>query len=184
MSDNNWPEQTRVIIFDTNADTWTYDAAANRDQPESGYTGDAETKTISLYPTSPGLGSQPCSFCAKEPTKPSAKAGDNMQVITLLGSDTNHADVIVTDDAGHRLGYVDGTLVNEIPGARVDNVISNQDWINNITPGVSDNDADYSFDLAGIIDQPDSTINLGLSPQGGSLALQYVGSAPTSSVSL
>ena len=29
--DNNWPDQTRAITFNTNADTWTYDAAANPD---------------------------------------------------------------------------------------------------------------------------------------------------------
>jgi hypothetical protein len=256
--DNNWPDQTRAIVFDTNTDTWTYDAAANPDQPESVYTGDAETKTISLYPTSPGLGTQPCPFCAKQPAKASGQAGNNMEEITLLGSDTNHANLVVTDDAGHRLGYVNGTLVNEIPGAHVDEVISNQDWANNITPdffvpadntytikidatglsspdteslaitgpsydvsikkipvnpgssdtlvvepdgthisytgsstqspaitlGVSDTQADYSFDISGVADQPGSTINLGLPPEGGSLALQYVGAAPASSVSV
>jgi hypothetical protein len=256
--DNNWPDETRAIIFDTNADTWTYDAAANPDQPESVYTGDAGTKTISLYPTSPGLGTQPCPFCAKQPANTSGKDGDNMEEVTLEGGDTNHADLIVTDDAGHRLGYVDGKLVNEIPGAHADEVISNEDWTNNITPdffvpadntytlkidgsqlqaadtetlaitgpsydlsiknipvkpgdsdtlviepdgthisytssspqapsialGVSDKQADYSFQIAGVTDQPGSTVNLGLPPEGGSLILQYVGSAPTSSVNL
>jgi hypothetical protein len=148
--------------------------------------------------------------------------------------------------------------VNEISGARVDEVISNQDWANNITPdffvpadntytikidatgltspdteslritgpsydlsikkipvnpggsdtlvvepdgthisytgsstqsptitlGLSDTQADYSFDISGVADQPGSTINLGLPPEGGSLALQYVGAAPTSSVNV
>jgi hypothetical protein len=254
--DNNWPNETRAITFDTNADTWTYDAAANPDQPESVYTGDAESKTLSLYPTSPGLGTQPCPFCAKQPAGATAKDGDNTEQISLLGSDTNHANLIVTDDAGHRLGYVDGKLVNEIPGAHIDEVSSNDDWTNSITPdffvpadntytikvdgtalsaldtetlaltgpsydvsvnsipvkpgqvdtlvvepdgthfsytsssaqspsitmGVSDNHADYAFQIAGVSDQPGSTINFGLPPEGGSLALQYVGSALSSNI--
>jgi hypothetical protein len=255
--DNNWPDQTRVITFDTDADTWTYDAAANPDQPESVYNGDAETKTISLYPTSPGLGTQPCPFCAKQPAGATAKDGNNTEQISLLGSDTNHANLTVTDDAGRGLGVIDGSLVNGIPGARVDEVSSNDDWTNKITPdffvpadntytikidgsgltapdtetlaltgpsydvsinsipvkpgqvdtlfvapdgthfsysstgaqspsitlGVSDNQADYSFQIAGVSDQPGSTINFGLPPEGGSLALQYVGAAPNSSIS-
>jgi hypothetical protein len=63
--DNNWPGQTRAISFDTKANTWTYDAAINPNQPDEIYEGDAKTKTISLFPTSPGLGTQPCPFCAK-----------------------------------------------------------------------------------------------------------------------
>ncbi len=89
--DNNWPDQTRAIVFNTKADTWTYDAASNPDQPESVYEGDADTKTISLYPTAPGLGTQPCPFCAKEPSKGTAKAGDNTEEISLQGSSTEHA---------------------------------------------------------------------------------------------
>jgi hypothetical protein len=256
--DNNWPDETRAIMFDTNTDTWTYDAAANPDQPESVYTGDATTKTISLYPTNPGLGTQPCPFCAKQPAKASGKDGDNMEEITLEGSDTNHANLTVTDDAGRHLGYEGDKLVNEIPGAHSDEVISNQDWTNNITPdffvpadntytikidgnsltapdtetlaitgpsydlsinnipvkpgssdtlviepdathlsytgsspqappitlGVSDNKADYSFEIAGVSDQPGSTINFGLPPETGTLVLQHVGSSSTSSVNL
>jgi hypothetical protein len=256
--DNNWPNETRAIIFDTNADTWTYDAAANPNQPESVYTGDAKSQTLSLYPTSPGLGTQPCPFCAKQPSGATAKDGNNTEQISLLGSDTNHANLTVTDDAGHRLGYVDGELVNQIPGAHVDQVSSNDDWTNSITPiffvpadntytikvdgsnlsapdtetlaltgpsydvsvnsipvqpgqvdtlvvepdgthfsytsssaqspsitlGVSENQVDYAFEIAGISDQPGGTINFGLPPEGGSLALQYAGSAPSSSINL
>ena len=256
--DNNWPGQTRAIIFNTKADTWTYDAASNPDQPESVYEGDANTKTISLYPTSPGLGTQPCPFCAKEPAKGTAKAGDNTEEISLMGSSTEHATVVVTDDAGRRLGYIHGNLVNQIPGARVNQVISGGDWTDSIAPdfflpadvkytitldgtslsspdnetlaitgpsydlsvgpipmrpgdkdtlvvepdatqlsytssrkespaltlGVSDNRADYSFQITGVSDQPGSTLNLGLPPEGGNLNLQYVGAAATSSVTL
>ncbi len=256
--DNNWPGQIRAIAFDTKADTWTYDAASNPDQPESVYEGDAETKTISMSPTSPGLGTQPCPFCAKEPTTGSAKTGDNTEEISLLGSSTEHANLLITDEAGHQLGYINGTLVNQIPGARVDQVISNDDWTDNMAPdfflpadvkytltidgtaltvadnetlaisgpsydlsvnkipirpgdkdtlviepdatelsytssrpesptldlGVSNNQADYSFEVAGISDQPGNTLNVGLPPENGILKLQEIGPAATSSVNL
>ena len=116
--DNNWPGETRAITFDTKADTWTYAAASNPGVPDSVYEGDAQTKTLSLFPTSPGLGTQPCPFCAKEPTTGTSKAGDNTEEISLMGSDTEHATLLVTDDAGRQLGYVKGNLVNQIPGAR------------------------------------------------------------------
>src|SRR5581483_8324250 len=31
--DNNWPGETRAMQFDTNADTWSYLAATNPDEP-------------------------------------------------------------------------------------------------------------------------------------------------------
>ncbi len=255
--DNNWPDQTRAISFDTKADTWTYDAAANPGVPDSVYEGDAQTKTVSLFPTSPGLRTQPCPFCAKEPTTGTAKAGDNTEEITLTGDTTEHATLVVTDDAGRQLGYINGNLVNQIPGAQVDQVISG-DWTDSIAPdffvpadvkytltvdgtglrapdnetlaitgpsydlsvgpipmrpgdkdtlviepdatqlsytssrketptltlGVSDNRADYSFQIAGIADQTGTTLNIGLPPEGGNLDLQSVGAATTSSVNL
>ena len=46
-----------------------------------------------------------------------------------------------------------------------------------LTLGVSDNRADYSFEITGVSDQPGSTLNLGLPPEGGNLNLQYVGAA-------
>jgi hypothetical protein len=255
--DNNWPGQPRAINFDTNANTWTYAAASNPGVPDSVYEGDAQTKTLSLFPTSPGLGTQPCPFCATEPTTGSTKAGNNSEEISLMGSDTEHATLVVTDDAGRRLGYINGNLVNEIPGAQVNRVISTGDWTDNIAPdffvpadvkytitidgtslgkpdtetvaitgpsydvsinkipmrpgdkeslviepdatqlsytssrpetptinlGVSDNRADYSFQVAGISDQPGTTLNLGLPPEGGNLNLQNVGAISTASVS-
>jgi hypothetical protein len=184
--------------------------------------------------------------------------GNNLEEITLLGSDTNRANLIISDDAGHQLGYLNGKLVNEIPGAQVDQVTSNQDWTDHITPdffvpanvtytvkidagaltvadtetlavtgpsfdvsvsnipvkpgssdtlvvkpdashvsyttsnsqaptiklGVSDTTADYAFELGGITDQPGSTLNVGLPPEGGTLSLGRVGSSATSSVNL
>jgi len=132
--DNNWPGQTRSIVFDTNTDSWTYNAAVNPNEPDSLYQGDAKTKTISLSPTSPGLGTQQCPFCATVPTKPTNGGSANSEEIYLDASDTNHANLVIVDGAGHKLGYVNGQFVNEIPGAHVDELVSNQDWTDKVPP--------------------------------------------------
>src|SRR5262249_5491785 len=151
-----------------------------------------------------------------------------------------------------------GSLVNDIPGAHVNQVLSNQDWKDHIEPdfyvpanarytltidgtalkaadtetvaiigpsfdlavrniavhpgdkdtlvaepdatklsysssrpgaptleiGVSDHQADYSFVIGGVSEQPGGTLNLGLPAESGSLALQYVGPGVTSSLNL
>ena len=258
--DNNWPGQTRAIAIDTKADTWTYHAAVNPNEPGSLYTGNADTKTLSLFPTSPGLGAQPCPFCGKEPsTVPAAGAivSGKTEQITLLGSDVHHANLLITDSTGHRLGYVNGKLVDQIHGARDVPAISG-DWTDNIEPnffvpangtytvtvdgtaltgpdtetlriigpsydlsvdnipvrpgdkdtlvtgtdatkisytsarresptlefGVSDSRADYAFTITGVSEQPGSTINLGLPPEGGTLTMDNLGSAGTSTVTI
>jgi hypothetical protein len=278
--DNNWPGITRAISFDTNADTWTYDAASNPDLPEEVYRGDAKTKSISLFPTSPGLGVQSCPFCRKRgffsflpgvgsaaPSSPastaSAGAGGGpangeLEEISLTGGDTHHATLVVTDDAGHRLGYDRGQWFEEIPGGYIDHLISNQDWREDLPPvlfvpanarytirldgsvlthddteslgidgpafdisidkltirphetdtlvvepdatqltyhasgpqtpaitvGISDRSADYSFEVAGIAEQPGNTIRLGLPIDGATLTMDTGHSSRTSTVSL
>ena len=136
--DNNWPGQTRAIAFDTNKDTWSYDAAANPSDPTELYEGDADTKTLVLFPTSPGQGTQPCPFCGTVPKQGSTAGttggGAAPRQIYLTGSATNHSHVLVTDQAGHRLGYVNGKLVNEIPGAHYVLLTSDQDWKNKLEP--------------------------------------------------
>jgi hypothetical protein len=254
--DNNWPGQTRAIDFDTNADTWTYDAAINPGVADSVYEGNAESKTISLAPTSPGLGTQPCPFCAKVPTTASKDGKGNVEEISLQGGDTSHANVIITDDAGRRVGYVNGQPVDEIPGARIDQLAASADWTERVSPdfyvpadntytisvdgsaltaqdtesldvtgpsydvsvthivmnpgdkdtlvlhpdatqlsysasdaqtptiklGVSDSQADYSFSLAGLADQPGNTLNIGLPAEGQTLKVQMAGQGRQSNV--
>jgi hypothetical protein len=135
--DNNWPDQTRAISFDTNKDTWSYDAAANPSDPSELYEGDSKTKTISLFPTSPGRGTQPCPFCGTVPSNGS-KAGTTgaarTAMIYLTGSATNHSHVLVTDQSGRHLGYLNGKLVNQIPGAHYVLIASDQDWKNKLEP--------------------------------------------------
>jgi hypothetical protein len=152
--DNNWPDTTRAISFDTKADTWTYDAASNPDQPDEVYHGTAKTHTISLYPTQPGLGTQECPFCGKRseklPSSGSVGSVGSTEEIYLLGGLTNRASLLVTDHAGHKLGVEDGKLVNQISGAQAEPVISSPTWTNKIGPTlvVPANDT-YSISIDG-----------------------------------
>ena len=50
--------------------------------------------------------------------------------IFLTGGVARHSHVLVTDHAGHRLGHVNGRIVNEIPGARDVLLAFDQDWTN------------------------------------------------------
>ncbi len=163
--DNNWPGVTRAIAFDTKANTWMYDAAINPGHPDEIYSGDAGTRNISLAPTSPGLGTQPCPFCHRRlrtlgSSTPgggpahgvlgSSTAGSDTEEIYLDGSDTNHADLLVTDQAGRRVGYVGRRLVDEIPGAQVVQLIANRDWDTRIPPHfIVPADAKYAITIDG-----------------------------------
>jgi hypothetical protein len=135
--DNNWPDQTRAIAFDTTNDTWSYDAATNPSDATEHSDGDATTNSIVLFPTSPGRGIQPCPFCGKTTTKGSTAGSTGAAPtaeIYLTGSFTNHSHVLVTDSAGQRLGYVNGKVVNEIPGAHYVLLTSDQDWKEKLEP--------------------------------------------------
>jgi hypothetical protein len=145
--DNNYPGITRAVQFDRTANTWKYNAATNPNEPSELYEGDATTQSISLYPLNPGMGLQACPFCAKVPTgaataalggstaqaslagfRQDAGTAAPMDEIYLDASTTDHGHLLITDPQGHRLGYVDGKIVNEIPGARVDKTLSDETW--------------------------------------------------------
>ncbi len=130
LYDNNWPGMTREMIFDRNADRWTYNASINPDEPESEYWGDATTQSLFLFPTTPGLEQQPCWFCAEAATASLAgRTGlaspiEPYYEIWLDGE----GDLLITDEEDRKLGYDNGKLVNEIPGAKYDLVMSGNLW--------------------------------------------------------
>lgn len=135
--DNNYPLVARDIIFDRNANTWTYNAATNPNEPSSEYKGNAESKSLQLMPTRPGVSVQPCPFCAGSGGGGSAAglaAGPTYNEIYLDSSPENHGHLIITDAQGRRTGYVNNKLVNEIPGAKVDQSFLNDDWKINEEP--------------------------------------------------
>jgi hypothetical protein len=108
--DNNWPDEERRVQVDTVAETWEYELA-----PGMVWEGDATTKTMHLHRVRPALGLQPCPFCV-------GRAGlrSKYNEITLDAPGVEHAHLILRDRKGRRTGYVDGKLVNEIPGVKVE----------------------------------------------------------------
>jgi hypothetical protein len=127
--DNNYPNITRAVLFDRRLNTWSYEAAANPQEPSVLFDGDATTNPAVLIPTTPGVGVQPCSFCStlrRAPTPgfsarglPASLTPGEYEEVSLAADGVNHGHLLLTDSAGHRTGYVDGKLMNEIPGARV-----------------------------------------------------------------
>jgi hypothetical protein len=137
--DNNYPDTTRSISFDTNRDTWSYNGSTVATQPDAVYQGDSVTKSVMLFPTSPGLGTQPCPFCGKVPTgnetgRTQGGTGTTEEIY-LTGGVTNHANLMVTNKSGQKIGVVNGTLVNQIPGATVTPVLAGS-WTNKFSPAV------------------------------------------------
>jgi hypothetical protein len=139
MYDNNFPGLTRAMEFDRNRNTWRYEASPRPDIKSFLYEGDATTKTQALIPTKPGLGIQPCPFCAGGISAGRASVptptGKTRSVPLVqydrisLGADTvNHAHLLLTDKRGRRTGYVGKRLVKEIPGVRVQPLLTNQNW--------------------------------------------------------
>ena len=133
--DNNYPKAVRTVDVDTNADTWAYTGSTNPAEPASGYDGDATTKTLEIDPLEPGMAKQPCPFCGGTSGASALRSGlaaDTAAAATeeiyLEGDPNNHAHLLITDAAGHRLGYAGGTFVNEIPGATVDFARLNRDF--------------------------------------------------------
>jgi hypothetical protein len=116
--DNNYPGQTRELYIDSRDNSWTYEAAINPQVESEVYSGNADTGTLDLTPTSSRLGQQQCSFCGGSSNSSTgggkfAVVGQSFNEIYLDGE----GHILITDNDGNRLGYVDGKIVNEIPGA-------------------------------------------------------------------
>jgi len=114
--DNNYPRESREIAFDTNANTWQYNAATNPAVEPDLYVGTAVAPGIKLMPTTPGLKVQPCPFCGR-----SRSGGE--EAIRLTGDPRDHAHLLIRNRGGKRVGLVKGRLINEIPGARIEPAI-------------------------------------------------------------
>ncbi|MCA9608425.1 MAG: hypothetical protein KC619_22615 [Myxococcales bacterium] len=123
--DNNFPAQRRAIVVNTAANSWSYEAAATPGNPASLYQGDASTNTLQIVPLSARLAQQPCEFCGN--------VGTNTTMRRTVAS-TGQADVLITDDAGHRMGRMDGALINEIPGADAVAFLSDDLWADDQDP--------------------------------------------------
>lgn len=122
--DNNWPNELRTINVDTNAETWSYQASTNPDEQESLYSGD----TLELTPSKARLETQDCDFCGGKGSKNTTKGAMNTFILSSSGMASSAGgasgasgmgtSLFVTPD-NKRIGYQNGKLINEIPGASV-----------------------------------------------------------------
>ena len=128
--DNNFPDVVRAVKFDRNANTWEYRGGINPSDLNEKYGAGAQpTKAqglLTLFPTSPGEGTQPFAF-GGEVGVGSSGGGASSTVggavsydqISLKGSVGNHAHLLIVDAKGNKMGYDNGQLVNDIPGANI-----------------------------------------------------------------
>ena len=116
--DNNWAKQPRAILFDRNANRWSYQASINPSVPSEVYWGDATTKSLFLFPTNPGTKPFAALMPSDGRTVGMAAPAIPLNTIFLEASAKNHAHLLITDDQGKRLGFTsDGKFYSEIPGA-------------------------------------------------------------------
>lgn len=115
--DNNYPGETRELLIDTRDNSWLYEASINPDVEPDLYSGNADTMTLDLTPTSARLGLQTCPFCGGGGFSSSGSKlfAPTQQLNQVFLDGEGH--ILIEDEAGHRLGFVDGRIVNEIPGA-------------------------------------------------------------------
>ncbi len=131
--DNNYPKEKRAVLFDRNADTWNYTTTTNPSEPTSEYQGNAQTKSLFLFPTKPGLQQQACDFCAGATAGGSqgnrlASAAVEYNEIYLDGDPTVHGHLLITDEAGKQYGYTsDGKFVTDISTVKSERVFSGLD---------------------------------------------------------
>ena len=113
--DNNYPGETRELYIDSRDNSWTYETSINPAVETDVWSGNADTQTLDLTPTSARLDVQACPFCegGYSSTNKLAAATEPLNQIFLDGE----GHILITDESGNRLGYVDGQIVNEIPGA-------------------------------------------------------------------
>jgi hypothetical protein len=129
--DNNYPGITRAIQFDSNRNTWTYNAATKPGVPEAVYQGDAGHQyNMRLDPTAPGETTpQPFNFSDSANAGAGAAGSTTLyNQISLIGDPANHAHLVIHDKAGHTTGFVNGKIVNEIPGVQVQQIASIANW--------------------------------------------------------
>jgi hypothetical protein len=123
--DNNQPGETRQIVFDTNTNTWSYDARPNPSVPPQLYGGTASSPQLDLSPTTPGEGVQPATFgkaggaLGPSGTAGAAADGRRLDEVQLLGNKHYHAHLVIRDTHGHSVGVANGAIFNKFPGAIV-----------------------------------------------------------------
>ena len=117
--DNNYPQELRTITVDLTTEKWSYAASDDPNDASAMYEGDAESNSLEITPSQPRLEVQNCDFC--DATTQAAPKGNRTFMIATTGAAVTQpaATTVFVSSEGKRLGYVDGVLINEIPGASV-----------------------------------------------------------------
>ena len=84
--DNNFPGEERHIDVDATANTWKYFTAANPKEPGAAYDGDANTKTLTIAPTSvrlrPRFRARSAATSIPRQTRPPARPAASREIMT------------------------------------------------------------------------------------------------------
>ncbi len=123
--DNNWPDQSRVVEVDYDANTWRYQASTNPNEPESLYEGDQSTQTLEIVGINQRMMQQECDFCAGGGASGQIRGGRGLAAASQEFNQiwlNGQADLQIITEDGQRIGFFDGEFINEIEGARGDNM--------------------------------------------------------------
>ena len=141
--DSNWPTSERWI--DVDEDGWVYALAATN-PTEAAEAWGGGTGTMELTPMISRSGPFTCGFCPTE----DEEAGT---MLTVAASGSKQMSIQIETESGDRLGYYDGTFINEIEGATYRYLISGPSTADPVLvflpPGVDDFSADVD-----VIDVP------------------------------
>ena len=145
--DSNFPGQARTLQIDREADTWSYNAAANPNRRSGGYSGDAASQSLFLFPTGPARGPQPCPFCAPQDTPGGAtgedsntsragSAGPTFNQVYLGGDAPPRARLVfaATNASGDRSATP--RLRAELPGVKQYPIYTGDLWADSAPPDV------------------------------------------------
>lgn len=113
--DNNYPGEVRELFIDSRDNSWTYETSINPQVESDVWSGNADTETLDLTPTSARLELQACPFCEGGYSSVGKLAAPSQALNQIFLDGEGH--ILITDDSGNRLGYVDGKIINEIQGA-------------------------------------------------------------------
>ncbi|VVB69547.1 Uncharacterised protein [uncultured archaeon] len=102
--DNNYPDQTCIVEVDRINESWTYQGGTSPLGETYVYEGDADSLNLELIPISVQLVPQNCTSC-------------NEEVCEIWAE--GETSILIIDAKQRMLGFVNGKLENEIPGARV-----------------------------------------------------------------
>ncbi|MGB5961762.1 MAG: hypothetical protein WBG73_13930 [Coleofasciculaceae cyanobacterium] len=142
--DSNIPEKPQAVKVDGNTNTWKYDIWEDIEYDLGGgstlpipknlykgiYEGDAQTKTLRLKNAIKRLVTpQECDFCLNDQNTALKTTGQKSNQIKYNQIwKEGEGELLITDSQGRRFGYVNGKLVEEIPGVEMDTIQTAEPW--------------------------------------------------------